>query len=715
MIKKFLMLSVITIVMTLFLLSASISTYAATKTYEDGYMPLNESTSYVDEIKPNIIKSYSDSCCTEYASGLLWSSKNNGLKIIRKRIVYGETSDNYITTEFIPYQNGLGKFILKYNDVIYIEYSMIRADNIKIFNTANTLNFNDPTKPEYQNCERVRLGAPETTIENNTGINMALLTDYEDLAIVKTYESTNTIEISKNIIDVPTREELLHKPIELGSGLKIDESNNFIIGGNYVTDSNGFIENGTYYFKVGAKYENKLYSVIYKINVLPINYNLPEINTNVTRQVTLDEIKSEIDRMGIVNYEIDQSQYLRYFDVVGNYIINVNVSAKGKTFAYNLPIIVSDTGDNKIKLKNKDLLTVGYNEELDYEAFKDNIDFSYILLKEYTINYDDYIKNKDKIGSYLIHIKAIDTDDIIYIQSYFINVVDDVAPTVSINGILKTKYSYKENVSIESIKDMLKVEDKSKVTITYNSQDIDFSIPGEYVINFIIKDEYQNETMYPVNIEIVDDIAPKIIVNDIQATTDLLLTEDIIKSQIYANDEIDGKLSKENISIIDINNYSNNYDKPGTYRFEATATDSSGNEGYSSFNIVVNAKEEEIQKPNDNTIVVDRDVRLTEDDVKEYLVDKGYIDSNAEVEISSDYFTDEQISKDTYDLEVKNGDNINNYEIKIKENNVSYDMASTTNENNESSNLPLIITFIIIGVLAIASGILIFVIYKKRH
>ena len=65
--------------MALFIWSMNINALAAT--YEDGYSPLNENTTYVDEIKLNNIKNYFDCNSTTYATTSLWSDRYNYITI----------------------------------------------------------------------------------------------------------------------------------------------------------------------------------------------------------------------------------------------------------------------------------------------------------------------------------------------------------------------------------------------------------------------------------------------------------------------------------------------------------------------------------------------------------------------------------------------------------------------------------------------------------
>ena len=217
-----------------------------------------------------------------------------------------------------------------------------------------------------------------------------------------------------------------------------------------------------------------------------------------------------------------------------------------------------------------------------------------------------------------------------------------------------------------------------------------------------------------MTVNIIDDIAPKLIINDINTTVDLLLDENSIKAQIYAIDDIDGRLGSDNITLNDTNAYKYNYDIEGTYMFEVIAKDNSGNEGHGFFNIIVSNNEEKINETV-NIITLERNNRLNKEEILKYLIAKGYLENDKDYTISSNYFDDEYIELNEYDVEITSGNEKYNYQIIIKESDVIYEMSDKKEDNKEDNKVTIIITVTIIGILVAACGILIFIIYKKRH
>ena len=715
MIKKISIFGVIALLMTLFIWSININALAMT--YEDGYKPLNENTTYVNEIKINMIDSYDDCNCTTYATGPLYTDRYDNVTIKRVRKVYGDTDTNTITTIFKPYDRGLMTFVLKYNDEIRISVSVIKATNSLFIKETKGIDFNDPTRVEYQSCSKVRLGAPYTSVERDGSFFVFSLDDYpnyEDLALTRNYDVMNVVNITKKVSETPSIEELRLKPITLENGLKIDSANNIVHGGNYVLDENGYIEEGIYNLKVITKYNEIYCAVLYIIEILPEIDKFPGFETSVKKQVSEADIKEQIESYGLTDYDFDAIKYYENFDEPGIYIVKVTYRVKEKEFTVNLPITVNNIGEGKIKILDDSLLKVSYNKELSYLEFENNVDLNYIYLDSYSIDYSNYLANKNTIGEYYVHVRAKDTDNKTYIVTFVVKVVDDIVPEAYINENFNNKISYTKSINIDDIISNVNITDLSKYTITYD-QNIKFDSVGQYLITLTIEDEYGNSIDYPIEINIIDDIAPKIIANDITTTNSLQLDENSMKSQIYATDEINGKISSDNIIINDINGYKYNYDQVGIYKFEVIAKDASGNEGHGFFNVIVNEEKAGISTSNDNIISIGRNIKLTAIDIKNYLIDNGFIDAEGEYELVSDYFDSEIIDKNTYDLEVKTKDSVKNYQIVIKESEASYEMSNKSENKTDSNNITLIVTLSIIGILVVSSGVLIFIIYKKRH
>ena len=711
MMKKIRIFSVITMLMALFICVFNNNAYAQQYSYEIGYNPLGEKIKYIDSIKVNTNGLASGRHAgKDYIKNVFNSSYYRGVTVIRTRKLTAGDKEYSLVTKFIPYYNSSeSAFQLYFNDKLTTEVRYSNARNISYITYDNYLNFNDSLRPEYINYSKVKVESVETVVEGDT-FNMDDYPLYEDFLVVKTYDVKNVESITSTIKDLKTKEELLKTPIVLENGLKLNEDYNRAYGGNYILDSKGYIAPGKYYFKFYNESIETLPAYVFEITVLNSITAFPGFQTNVERQITEDEIKEMIESYEITEYTYDATKYYKNFDIVGTYIIDISYKLKGQDFEATLPINVSPIEKETFKIKDKSLLDVSYTKVLSDKEFENNIDFDYILLDEYSVDYSNYVSNYTEIGSYLVHVKAKDINNKIYIQSYYINVIDDIIPEVSVSDNFKTEYSYTKELNIEDIINYLIIYDKTNYEITYDNK-FNNNI-GKHIINFEVTDEFDNKALCPVSINIIDDISPKLIINDINVTTDTPLDENSIKGQIYAIDAIDGIINIDNITLNDIDGYKYNNDVAGTYKFEAIAKDNSGNEGHAFFNIIVS--NDEIKSDKINVITLERNVRLNKEEIINYLITKGYLEANIEYELNSKYFDDEYLELDKYDLEIKNGDNISNYEIIIKDPDIKYEIEKNDNkENNNQSTIIIVVS--IIGVLLTISIILIIIIYKKRH
>ena len=114
-------LSVTTIVMTLFILCALTSVNAAIK-YPEGYMPITDEETYVDEIKfDKSITIYNYNMFCNLAR--MAKDKGDKFEITKTRIITGETSTNVLKT-VATFDNNISEFQVFYNGVEYFYCSL---------------------------------------------------------------------------------------------------------------------------------------------------------------------------------------------------------------------------------------------------------------------------------------------------------------------------------------------------------------------------------------------------------------------------------------------------------------------------------------------------------------------------------------------------------------------------------------------------------------
>jgi hypothetical protein len=514
---------------------------------------------------------------------------------------------------------------------------------------------------------------------------------------------------------LPSKDVLTKKDIELSSGIKIEGKDNICYGGNYNKEEGKLIDNGVYYLKVIATYNDIKYHIVYKITVTDMISELPRIYITTNRQLTASEIDNHILENNITNYTYDASTYFQFFNVPGIYYINISYNYDDNKYNAKFPVYVTDKSEQKLKTIDNELLKVGYNNKLNQEDFIANLDFSYIEVDEYNIDYSAYDNNSGNVGSYDVSINIRDIYGILYYQVVTIEVYDNICPNVELKEDTKLEYSYLDIVDIEKIINQLEINDISEYSVKHDASNYLNRTDkiGEFVIDVLITDEYLNSTNYQITLKIIDDVVPKIITKPIYASTEVKLDVNTIKSKIYVVDEIDGIISINNIDINDINGYKDNYNIPGTYHFEVIARDNTLNEAYSSFDIIVT--DEVIEEL--NVINIDRNNPFTKEEILSYLIENGYLNPNSNYELVSDYFNTDTYDLDTYSLEITdiNTNEKKYFEIKINDSNVKYESMVITDEEKKSNNSSIIIVIAIIAILGITSVILGVVIYKKKH
>ncbi len=708
-------LSVTTLVMTLFIFCLITTTKAAIR-YEEGYTPLTNQSTYVDEIKfdqtrGTINTNYFCECAK------MAHNANESFMITRIRRITGETNTNILKT-IADFRDRYATFEVQYNGEKCFSFKFpfnSLFSNCEIDHVMD-INFNDPNDINYQNVERIIISEPETSVYNYySNVNTSRYEGYEDFILIKTYDVTEIQEIVNSPLNLPSKDVLTKKDIELSSGIKIEGKDNICYGGNYNKEEGKLIDNGVYYLKVIATYNDIKYHIVYKITVTDMISELPRIYITTNRQLTASEIDNHILENNITNYTYDASTYFQFFNVPGIYYINISYNYDDNKYNAKFPVYVTDKSEQKLKTIDNELLKVGYNNKLNQEDFIANLDFSYIEVDEYNIDYSAYDNNSGNVGSYDVSINIRDIYGILYYQVVTIEVYDNICPNVELKEDTKLEYSYLDIVDIEKIINQLEINDISEYSVKHDASNYLNRTDkiGEFVIDVLITDEYLNSTNYQITLKIIDDVVPKIITKPIYASTEVKLDVNTIKSKIYVVDEIDGIISINNIDINDINGYKDNYNIPGTYHFEVIARDNTLNEAYSSFDIIVT--DEVIEEL--NVINIDRNNPFTKEEILSYLIENGYLNPNSNYELVSDYFNTDTYDLDTYSLEITdiNTNEKKYFEIKINDSNVKYESMVITDEEKKSNNSSIIIVIAIIAILGITSVILGVVIYKKKH
>lgn len=697
---KKIIVSVIISFMALFVFfKFNASAYQLEYEYPTGYNKISETDSFTaTEIKCIPIEDINK---TE----LRTSIKDNFYKsfpfkgyIERNRRVEGT---DIMLTSMIDICEDIMLYKLYYNGVLYVDLYYV-LDGTSSYQLCNPIIFSDPTDSNYSVNYKVRFLEPDDDISNNTLFGKFDF-EIEQFLIYSNYEikESNTIEDKLNF--VPSPDEILsNTELMLDSGVILNDG--YVLYSNYLEK-----KEGNYYMIIGFIDENNIYVISYNIIIKKPILSTPDIYVSLNKKLTDNDIRSQINKTGLKNYSYDADEYFESYSVPGRYNVFVSYSIDDKIYSYKFRIIVIEAGDYEIEINNKDILKHEYYNDFDVEDLKSRLILNQILPDTVEIDISKYENNKTIAGIYPIYIKGYDDLGNLYIQSYMLNVFDNVEPIVSLPDDLIYSYSYTSPIDLDYYKYNFIVDDVSDYEIFYDPIENLQEVPKirDFEVNYRIVDIYSNETIYPVKIKIIDDVAPKIICSNINILSNQKLELIDLKRNVSAYDEIDGDIPLDNIIVDDANSYLSNYNKNGTYKIKVMAKDNSNNYSHAEYNIIVS------NKNNDNkTIIISSKYKYTKEELILYLKNQNMLDNDVNYSISSDYFDDE-VYKKIYDLKIEdeNGEIIN---YKLELNDVNAIIEDNTNKEKKDYTIIIVISAIS-GALIITIAVLIIIIYKKRH
>ena len=217
-------------------------------------------------------------------------------------------------------------------------------------------------------------------------------------------------------------------------------------------------------------------------------------------------------------------------------------------------------------------------------------------------------------------------------------------------------------------------------------------------------------------LNVVDKIAPVIIGNNMTVNKSMPLTLTKILSKIEVIDKIDGIINREDIEVLDLDDYFINSNVLGTYRFLITAKDKSGNVASQTYLVKVCNDVSELTV-NYYIIYLSNQSVVTKEEVLDFLINKGNVSDDNSI-LESQYFLAKN-PEGRYKLNIIDSTGkVDEYTISL-EDNIDYkapieEVIEANNTNN--SNHQAIITTIIISSILITGIIIITIIsYKKRH
>lgn len=328
------------------------------------------------------------------------------------------------------------------------------------------------------------------------------------------------------------------------------------------------------------------------------------------------------------------------FDLSMTSMTSLEVSTPQGTYEW----LYSEADDAKLYFEGVD-----YKPVLDGEtAFVTNVDNpiseteirSYITAWDETdgdlthliqLDTDDYTRNNTLIGSWPIIYSVSDSAGNVATLTVHVLVRDVTAPTW--NNFNEASVSYTQTFNIEAYKSNLGATDNYdasqdlSITVKSNTYTANKTIPGEYQVTYEIQDTSGNKTEAIINVTVFDNVAPTISgPESISKPSTSVLTLSSIKSQLTANDAIDGNLTSQIQVVFD--DYTGNGHRVGSYDIEFEVFDTSGNGTTHLVTINVFDDLPPIYWVRDNYfITVDQSVSLTLEQIIDILEITGQITS----------------------------------------------------------------------------------------
>ena len=472
------------------------------------------------------------------------------------------------------------------------------------------------------------------------------------------------------------------------------------------------------------------------INVLgeTTGFNTLELSGNIDINNFLDHIKNgsfkldyELECYDLNHNYISNNDLYLTFNIYDYEFSSFEISLDNK-FLYeseelnqNNKIILYDNEYLEYKIKDKKTIFKIYEGD-SYLSYKDLYDEYISNLNLSFINYEIYQiidpihlylnKNNISLNEIVNHLNTYDLyNNKVVLDDYLpdINDLNEIELIKDLNDykvISKLYINYLDNLSFNPLKTsyynhLSKEVILKDLNINYTYQNI--YIDSDYFINPEILGDHnlyitlKNNNIYyfiKSNINVYDDLKPNIIIDNLRIRIDKKPSIDEIKNMIKIFDNHDGIIEEYDFDNLD--NYNDKSDV-GNYKFKIDTKDLSNNKSSKIFSLIIT-----YPRSHNFYITTTVDNLLTEDVIKEKLIERGYLDSNEEIKIKTNYY-DSFNKEGEYSLFIDYGNEEYEYKILVLDNKV------------EKSGFNLIyIIYIILGILIIGIIAVALIIKKRR-
>ena len=276
-------------------------------------------------------------------------------------------------------------------------------------------------------------------------------------------------------------------------------------------------------------------------------------------------------------------------------------------------------------------------------------------------NTDNYSLDNLELKTYNFTASVSDESGHTATQDFQIVIKDVTAPTIS---SMNKEVSYASKLTQEEIKNLFTYSDNYNITndlifeIVSDNYTNSYNEIGEHQITARVTDKSGNYNEATATLDVVDKIAPIFACAtsyEISTISSKNITLDklVFSLGITANDVIDGPIV---VSLEDLDNYSKNLGKAGSYTIRAIASDSHNNTATIEFELnVVDNDYPVISVNSPYCIIVQEGELITESIIKNVLIASGQIseDEAKTMHIESSVLRMNSISAGSYDLKLK--------------------------------------------------------------
>jgi len=441
-----------------------------------------------------------------------------------------------------------------------------------------------------------------------------------------------------------------------------------------------------------------------------------EPNITICKELDLYEVIG-VDNNNYIYEQDDRPYYVDYYERPH---IEETEDLVKKLMVGRVPYILATTYLLNDGYEDKDIQFITTTDNpISYEQI-----YQSVISKDITdgnvdnitiIETDYYPSDSIEAGSYKLTLRALDRSGNIVVQDCIVNVYDITPPVLTTKEL---SYPYWFKSLYPFINQAVIVDDDSECVkeVISDSYTPNYTIPGKYPVEYKVSDIYGNTSYCTVYITVKDDRAPVITYEEnVSLTTLDNYPIDEFRKFISVIDECDNEILDYDIE--DIRGYLNDTTRAGEYMFRIKAKDKAGNTAISNF--LVNVYDEDYPKLEfrEYAIVTQKGYNLTKEEILNILTSTGQI-PNDNVTISTAYEfydRDSQLCnlEGEYFLKVVDeyGNEYNNKIQVCEPEEVDYSKDISQEDNNY-------IVYIIVGVslfLATTIGVLVFIIYKKRH